>query len=63
MSSRLTFTVHETAGALGLSVSVTYRMIRDGELPAIRVGRRWVVPRRALEQWLSDWNVEDRRAS
>lgn len=57
MSSRLTFTVHETADALGLSVSITYRLIRDGRLPAIRIGRRWVVPRRALEHWLETREV------
>jgi excisionase family DNA binding protein len=59
---RLTYTVCETAEAIGLSVSVTYRMIRDGSLPAIRVGRRWVVPRRPLEEWLADWREESRCA-
>lgn len=50
---RLTLTVEETAEALGISRSTAYEAVRRGELPTIRIGRRYVVPRLALERMLS----------
>jgi excisionase family DNA binding protein len=51
---RSTFTVEE-AGCeiLGLSKCSAYEAVNSGELPAIRIGRRWIVPRHALERILS----------
>jgi excisionase family DNA binding protein len=51
---RSTFSVEE-AGCeiLGLSKCSAYAAANSGELPAIRVGRRWIVPRYALERLLS----------
>jgi excisionase family DNA binding protein len=51
---RSTFTVEE-AGCeiLGLSKCSAYAAASSGALPAIRVGRRWIVPRHALERMLS----------
>jgi excisionase family DNA binding protein len=51
---RSTFTVEE-AGCeiLGLSKCSAYAAVNSGELPAIRIGRRWIVPRHALERILS----------
>jgi excisionase family DNA binding protein len=45
--------VSDIAGILGLSLSRTYAMLARGDLPATRVGGRWVVPRAAWEAWLS----------
>lgn len=47
-SDRLTFTVDEAAAALGISRSAAYECIRRGDIPALRLGRRVVVPREAL---------------
>jgi excisionase family DNA binding protein len=33
--------------------SATYRMLRAGEMPAIRVGQRLFIPRTALMAWLA----------
>lgn len=46
---RLVLTVTEAAQALGISRALAYELIARGELPALRLGRRLVVPRRALE--------------
>ena len=45
----------EEAGCeiLGLSKCSAYAAVNSGELPAIRIGRRWIVPRHALERILS----------
>ena len=50
--SRKTLTVDETASALGISRNAAYEGVRRGEIPSIRVGRRLLVPRPALERML-----------
>jgi len=51
---RLVFTVEETAKILGISRGTAYLLANSGGIPAIRIGqRRLVVPRKALEEFLS----------
>jgi excisionase family DNA binding protein len=45
---RLTLSVEEAAAALGISRALAYELVARGELPCLRLGRRIVVPRRAL---------------
>lgn len=47
---RLTLTVAEAAYLLGISKSAAYDCVRTGELPAIRMGRRLLVPTKALHE-------------
>jgi excisionase family DNA binding protein len=49
---RLTLTVDEAAEILGLSRAFAYEAVRRGEIPSIRIGRRILVPRAALERLL-----------
>jgi excisionase family DNA binding protein len=49
---RLTMTVEEAAAALNISRTLAYEAARDGRIPAIRIGRRLLVPRRGLEKLL-----------
>lgn len=49
---RMILTVREAAERLGLSRNGTYEAIRRGELPALRIGRRVLVPLAALERML-----------
>ena len=46
---RITLTVEEAGALLGISRSLSYELIRRGELPSLRLGRRIVVPVKALE--------------
>lgn len=55
---RLTYTVDEVSVLLGLSRNQTYEFVRQGVIPARRVGRRWVIARRALHEWLEGCRVE-----
>ena len=49
-TARLTYTVEEAAKALGISRGLAYEMVREGRLPALRLGqRRLIIPRVALE--------------
>jgi len=50
---RLTLTVEEAATLLGISRAFAYEAVNRGEIPAIRIGRRVLVPKRALERLLS----------
>jgi excisionase family DNA binding protein len=49
---RQTLTVEEAARLLGISRTSAYEAVRRGELPVLRIGRRYVVPRVALERML-----------
>lgn len=42
-------TVQETAALLGVSDDLVYELVARGEIPCLRLGRRRVVPRRAIE--------------
>lgn len=49
----LTMTVPQTAKLLGISRNLAYELARQGALPVIRLGKRLVVPKLALEKLLS----------
>lgn len=49
---RATYTVQEVADQLGLSLGSTYALIRSGKIPALRMGGRWIIPKRRLHAWL-----------
>ena len=48
-SDRLTMTVREAAEVLGISRALAYELVARGEIPAIRLGHRIVVPTKRLE--------------
>jgi excisionase family DNA binding protein len=49
---RLVLTVDEAAYLLNISRSLAHELVAKGELPAIRLGRRIVIPRVAMEELL-----------
>jgi excisionase family DNA binding protein len=51
-NGRSTFDVDETAEILGISRWSAYRGIKVGDIPAMRVGKRFIIPRHALERKL-----------
>lgn len=50
----LVYSVEEAARLLGISRNHAYDSVRTGDIPAVRLGRKWLVPRVALERMLSD---------
>jgi excisionase family DNA binding protein len=48
----LTYSVDEVAALLGIARGVAYESVRNGSIPATRVGRCWVVPRKRFHAWL-----------
>lgn len=51
---RLTYNVREAARLLGLSKNSVYQGVFTGEIPHIKVGRRILIPRLALERMLNE---------
>lgn len=48
------YTVTEAATLLGISAGLAYELVRAGDIPAKRLGRRWIVPRDRFHSWLND---------
>jgi len=51
-------TVAEVAALMRVSKMTVYRMVHGGELPAIRVGRSFRVPEKAVHDYLRDAFIE-----
>jgi excisionase family DNA binding protein len=49
---KLCLSVPENAKLLGISRALAYELVACNQLPAIRLGRRLLVPRRAIETFL-----------
>lgn len=49
---RATFTVRELAEYVGISEVMAYRLLSNGEIPHRRAGKRFIVPREAIDEWL-----------
>lgn len=53
MTESLVYTVAEAAEAIGLAQCRVYDLCHVATFPAFRIGGRWIIPRRDLEEWLS----------
>jgi len=51
-------TVAEVATVMRVSKMTVYRLVHNGELPAVRVGRSFGVPEQAVNDYLRDSFVE-----
>lgn len=47
-----TLSIQEAGRVLGVGRDVAYAAVRSGQIPSIRIGRRYLVPRQALEAML-----------
>ncbi len=45
-------TTKELQTLLGIDRKTVYRMLKDDQLPAVRVGGQWRFPRQAIQHWL-----------
>jgi len=45
-------TIEEVAEYLRVHPSTVYRLVRQGALPAVKIGKQWRVDRETLEEWL-----------
>ena len=49
-------TVQDVATRLKLSESTVYALMRDGKIPAVKIGSQWRVEPYRLQQWLDAKN-------
>jgi excisionase family DNA binding protein len=56
---RLTLTVEEAAQVLGISRAFAYESVRRGDIPHIKIGRRILVSRAALDRLLEGADQQD----
>ena len=54
------YTAPHVARMLSINVGTVYQLLRDGVIPAKRLGRRWVIPRKRFHEWLD--GLEQERA-
>jgi len=43
----------ETASYLRISITTLYRLVRDSQIPATKVGSRWRFKRASIDRWLA----------
>lgn len=51
-------TVAEVADVMRVSKMTVYRLVHNGDLPAVRVGRSFRVPEEAVNDYLRDSYIE-----
>ena len=51
---RSTYTVEECSQLLGLSRSATFEGVHRGDIPHVRVGRRILIPKIAIDRMLNE---------
>lgn len=52
--ARLSYSVAESARALGVSISTIERAVREGSLPSFTLGRRRLIPADGLAAWVRE---------
>ena len=45
-------TVHDIANYLRLSEAKVYKLAKDGQLPALRVGKSWRFRKDLIDEWM-----------
>ena len=51
---KLVYSVREAAVILGISKSYAYTLVKRKELPSLELGKRRVIPKMYLEQWIQE---------
>ena len=51
---RIAYNLTEAAQTLGISMPLMTALVNSDGFPAIRVVKRWVIPAKPLEVWLSN---------
>lgn len=51
------YSVAQVADLLGLGLGLAYSLVRDGTIPARKLGSRWVIPVAAFHTWLNSATV------
>lgn len=55
---RQVLTVKDVAEQLGIGINQAYSACERGQIPTVRFGRRWLIPKPAFQQWLEFSGIE-----
>jgi excisionase family DNA binding protein len=55
-ADRRAYTPEEVARLLGLHPNSVYTLLKSGDLPGIKAGRKWLISKRRFEAWLDGGN-------
>jgi excisionase family DNA binding protein len=58
IEKRLCITVQEAAEMLGISRNFAYELVKQGQIPVIKFGKRLLIPRAALEKMLEKGGMQ-----
>ena len=48
----LLITPEEAADMLGCGMNTMYKILKEGKLQAMRIGRHWKIPKRAVQEYI-----------
>jgi len=51
---RVLLDLEEAAEVMGVERTTVYRLVRAGEIPALKIGKLWKVPKDLLLEWIHD---------
>jgi excisionase family DNA binding protein len=54
VQEKVIYTAEETAKLLGIGMNKVYELLANGIIPAKKLGRKYFIPKTALERWLND---------
>lgn len=57
--NREVYTVAEVSELLGLALGGAYELVRDGTIPARKLGGRWVISKKRFHAWLDGMDQEE----
>jgi len=63
MEDKLTYSVEEAAKLLGIGRNLCYEKVKTGEIPVLKIGRRLLIPKVALDKLLSEPRPLDPQSS
>lgn len=49
---KATFTVHEVAEYLNIGLNNAYKLVRDGEIHSVKIGKQFRIPKICVDEWL-----------
>jgi len=56
---KMVYSPKEASQALGLSKGALAQLLRSGKLPSVRAGKRYLIPRTALEEFVNSYKESD----
>jgi excisionase family DNA binding protein len=51
---KLVYNAHEVSKVLNIGMNKVYELISQGKIPHVKVGRKYIIPKEALENWLKE---------